>query len=183
MAPPSAPTDNSEHRVAVDISVSCQSWQSELPAVRDICRKAIREAIHTAARLSPTVQAEVSLVLSDDDFMQGLNRQYRKIDRPTNVLAFPGDDLGDTLDDLPEGISVAAPVLLGDVIVAFETAVSEARADNKSLADHLSHLVVHGTLHLMGFDHENDADAQEMESLETKVLAALGVGNPYNEGS
>jgi len=166
-------TDVDGKNVDVDISISCASWPEALRAVEELCRKSVWAALRTSAKHLP--QAEVSIVLADNDFIQGLNKQYRQIDRPTNVLAFPGDDV------LSDADHAAAPVMLGDIVVAYETTASEAHNENKSLADHLSHLVVHGTLHLLGYDHEDDGDALTMETLEIEVLATLGVQNPYDE--
>ncbi|HEX7970330.1 MAG TPA: rRNA maturation RNase YbeY, partial [Stellaceae bacterium] len=104
------------------------------------------------------------------ELVRALNRQWRGKDVPTNVLSFPA--LGATP---PPG----APRLLGDVVLAFETVAAEAAAQDKPLADHLRHLVIHGVLHLLGFDHESDADAQRMEASEIAILAGLGVPDPY----
>jgi probable rRNA maturation factor len=165
--------------VEIDISVSCAAWSTALATAEDLCRDSVLAALQTSAKnLS---KAEVSIVLANDEFIQGLNKQYRHIDRPTNVLAFPGDDI--CPDQHHDDDHTAAPVMLGDVVVAYETAVSEAHKENKSLADHLSHLVVHGTLHLLGHDHENDEEAVTMETLEVEVLSTLGVQNPYDETS
>ncbi len=116
--------------------------------------------------------AELSLVLADNHFIQDLNRRYRNIDKPTNVLSFPGDD---------EQSQFPGPKLLGDVVIALETVQEEASRDGKEVADHLCHLVVHGVLHLFGFDHEIEKDAEIMESHEIKILSSLGIENPYAE--
>jgi probable rRNA maturation factor len=122
--------------------------------------------------------AEASLVLADDDLVRGLNHDYRGQDRPTNVLSFANLD-GDPLP----APGVAQPLLLGDVVIAFETTRAEAAAEGRRLADHFSHLVVHGMLHLLGFDHETDAQAAEMEGLETRILSKLGIADPYGDGA
>ena len=115
---------------------------------------------------------ELSVVLADDAAVRALNRDYRGRDAPTNVLAFPQ---ADTHGDLsPEG-----PVLLGDVVLALETVRREAAAQGKSAVDHASHLVVHGILHLLGFDHHADSEAADMERCETAILAGLGIADPY----
>lgn len=118
--------------------------------------------------------AELSIVLASDEFVQGLNRQFRGQDKPTNVLSFPAEafpsvDMGDE------------PAPLGDVIVAWETLLREAEAEGKTPLDHLRHLVAHGTLHLLGFDHQDDHEAEQMEALEREALARLGVADPYRE--
>ena len=101
-----------------------------------------------------------------------LNSDWRGIDRPTNVLAFPGWD-----PDAP--LPAEAPLLLGDVVLARETVAREAKEQGKTVTDHLGHLVVHGVLHLLGYDHAIDAEAAVMETLETAILAELGVADPY----
>lgn len=106
---------------------------------------------------------EVSIVLTDDAHIQALNRDYRGKDKPTNVLSFPQDE----------------PSLLGDVIIAYETIAREAEEQNKSFSDHFTHMLVHGTLHLLGYDHEAEAEAEEMEALEVAILSDIGVKNPY----
>jgi probable rRNA maturation factor len=148
----------------VAVSVSCPAWITALPGAQDLCKGAAQAAFVAAA--SGIAWAEASLMLTDDTMMRDLNRTYRSQDKPTNVLAFPGLD---TMD-VP-----GTPVMLGDVVVAYETAAAEAAHSRTALADHLSHLIVHGILHLLGHDHESDADAERMEGLESLALASLGV--------
>ena len=148
----------------VAVCVSCPAWTAALPRAQDLCRGAAQSAFDTAA---PDIAwAEASLMLTDDAKVRDLNRAYRDQDKPTNVLAFPGlDDAG----------APGAPTMLGDVVVAYETAAAEAARSRTALADHLCHLVVHGILHLLGHDHETDADAERMEGLESQALASLGI--------
>ena len=149
----------------VDVSISCPAWTATLPGAQELCRGAALAAFLAAA--PDVVWAEASLMLADDAMVRDLNRTYRGRDEPTNVLAFPGlDDAG----------APGAPTMLGDVVVAYETTAAEAEHSRTALADHLSHLVVHGILHLLGHDHETDADAERMEGLESRALASLGVG-------
>ncbi len=164
--------------LGIDISISCRSWSDALPSVVALCRTAVTQAV-LAGLNKPSEQipkAEISLVLSDNEFIRELNKSYRQIDKPTNVLAFPGDAIPEHVRD------PSIPLLLGDVVVAYETAALEAETEQKTLADHLQHLVVHGTLHLLGHDHDNETAAEEMEALEAKALQVLGVKNPYGDG-
>ena len=110
--------------------------------------------------------------MADDEFVQALNREFRGQDNATNVLSFPAD-----ASDVPENF----PKPLGDIILAYETTKAEATADGKELTDHLSHLVVHGVLHLLGADHQNDAEAKEMERREISILAGLGIADPQEK--
>lgn len=120
---------------------------------------------------------ELAVVLADDRMLRRLNRRYRGVDAATNVLSFaaadaPGPGVGQAA---PHG----TPLELGDVVVALETVRGEAAAQNKPLAHHLSHLVVHGVLHLLGFDHQSEGEAAAMEALEARVLDGLGLPDPY----
>ena len=117
---------------------------------------------------------ELSVLLADNDFIQTLNRKYRGKDKPTNVLSFPQVDLLVTDEE-----GLMGEVALGDIVLAFETVGTEANAQEKTFDDHLAHLVVHGVLHLLGYDHENDADAEEMEALEIEILRGIKITNPY----
>lgn len=157
--------------IEVEISRESGDWPDgiEVPI-----RQAAEEAL--AAAFAPEDgPAELSIVLADDPFVQALNRDYRGKDAPTNVLSFAfGDD-----EDEPEG-DPDAPVLLGDVILSYDTLLREANEQGKPFAHHLAHLVVHGVLHLLGYDHIEDAEAEEMEGLETAILARLTIPDPYN---
>jgi len=161
----------SERSVTIDIAEPSAAWRAALPRRRAICRAAALAALAAAPTgRSRAAGAELSIVLGDDPLLRRLNRQWRGKDKPTNVLAFPADD----------GMARSgAPLLLGDVILAFGTVAGEAATQGKTLAAHLSHLVIHGVLHLLGFDHEEAAAATRMEALETAVLAGIGIADPY----
>ena len=129
----------------------------------------MRDAIAAAAAALVAGNGEVSVVLTDDDAICTLNRDWRKIDKPTNVLSFPAAD--------PDDLETAP--LLGDIAIALETVMREAVSEKKAFRDHYLHLVVHGTLHLIGFDHEVDEEAEEMEDMERRILAGMGIADPY----
>lgn len=157
----------------IDIAVNCSLWTDALPDAVALAQTAA-DAAWRAGRAAATAQAtEVSIVLADDAFVQNLNRDYRGRDAPTNVLSFPASAEG----EVPPPDMV---VLLGDIVVAYQTTAAEADLEGKSLSDHLCHLVVHGMLHLLGFDHQTAADADVMEALEIDVLGGLHIGNPYD---
>ncbi|MFO1129097.1 MAG: rRNA maturation RNase YbeY [Rhodospirillales bacterium] len=164
----------------LDVLVDAPAWEAALPEADQWCRRAARAAFARSwFRPQP---AAATLVLADDVRVAGLNRAFRGIDAPTNVLSFPAENdpapgappSGDGVDDPAEPAAV-----LGDIIIAYETVAAEAHRDGKSLGAHLSHLVVHGILHLLGYDHQTDSEAEVMENLETAVLAGLGIADPY----
>jgi probable rRNA maturation factor len=167
----------SSARVAISVAIPCRRWRKALPDVERVAttaaRAAWRGALAAPGRAAPAREpgraAELSLVLGGDPLVRSLNRRWRGHDRATNVLSFPAG---------PEA-GRAGPILLGDVVLAYETVAREAETQGKALAAHLSHLVAHGVLHLLGFDHENDAEAQRMEGLERHILARLGMADPY----
>ncbi len=151
-----------------DIIVAAQSWQDDTD-YETIVRRAI-EAAAAAASNVQTGGAEVAVMLTDDEGIRALNRDWRGKDKPTNVLSFPAPK--------PPG-RAAGPRMLGDIAIAYETTRREADEEHKLFAHHLSHLAVHGFLHLIGYDHETDDDAEKMESLERDILAKLGIPDPY----
>ena len=159
--------------LALEVTVATDGWREVVAAPEEVAARAARAA-YTAASLDLGRSSEATVVLTDDARVRLLNWEYRNKDRATNVLSFPAFD-ADDMARLP----VDAPLFLGDVFIALETATAEARLEAKTTTDHLSHLVVHGMLHLLGHDHETDDEANIMERLESDVLAQLGVPDPY----
>jgi len=153
---------------SAEVSVACDCWVSICPEAEMLAERAARAALAAAHVDGPAV---IAVILTDDAEQRRLNRDYRGKDASTNVLSF---SMG---DPVPGG----GAVMLGDVVLAFETVAREADEQNKPLADHLRHLVVHGVLHLLGFDHENDMEAEIMERREREILAGLGVPDPYRD--
>jgi probable rRNA maturation factor len=150
---------------SLDISVSSPLWR-RLPRARAIAYETIAAAV--AERRRPSEGGDVSLCLADDALLRALNMRWRGIDKPTNVLSFPA----------PPG-RFRNPTMLGDIAVAYETLAREAEDFGVPLADHYRHLLAHGFLHLIGYDHETDAEAKRMEALETRILTRLGAADPY----
>jgi probable rRNA maturation factor len=155
-----------EAGIEIDVLRQSPQWTDEAEAV-------VVRAIRTAAEARADASGEVAVVLTDDAAIRALNRDWRKLDKPTNVLSFPAPRRP-ALPSEPSGA-----VLLGDIVIAYETTAQEAADEGKPFAHHLAHLAVHGFLHLLGYDHESDAAAQDMERLEAGILARLGVPDPY----
>ncbi|MDF2116921.1 rRNA maturation RNase YbeY [Roseiarcaceae bacterium H3SJ34-1] len=156
--------------VTVDISNEFDHWPAGIPDIETFTTQAIAAAL-AGAKVALQDHVEVSIVYCDDAFIHDLNKQWRRKDAPTNVLSFP----------LASGAALATTPMLGDIIISCETVMREARDEGKSFADHLAHMLVHGALHLAGYDHEIDADAETMEALERTVLSQLGVDDPYRD--
>jgi probable rRNA maturation factor len=166
-----------EAAATIDIALECPGWNRACPQVEELIRQASRAALvggMAALCRSPAGPIELGVTLTDAARQQQLNREFRRQDRSTNVLAFP-------VWEPRAGAPLGMPLLLGDVVLAFETVVREAAEQGKSIGDHLSHLVVHGVLHLLGYDHQTAADADKMEALEVSILAKLGIANPYRD--
>jgi len=159
-------------KVKVGIVVQSALWR-QLPAARQTVRRAIAAA---ASHNDMALHGQVALVLTDDATIRGLNRQWRGQDKPTNVLSFPD---AAAKGRPPDGRAREADDSFGDIAIAFETVAREAEAEGKPVLDHLAHLAVHGFLHLTGFDHESDGEAEAMEQRERDILARLGVPDPY----
>lgn len=164
------------NQLDISLSIEHPGWQDRVPDLEQVVERAVMAGWNAAATesgLTARNKAEVSILLADDPTLRDLNRTYRGQDKPTNVLSFA---FGDT-DDAPAPPD--APWLLGDLALAFETVAGEADQQNKRLSDHFTHLVVHGMLHLLGYDHIDASDADRMEGLETTILAGLGISDPY----
>ena len=133
-------------------------------------------ATRFASLEAATARIEISIRLTSDDEVQRLNRQYRQQDKPTNVLSFPmvQPDLIETLANTDDG-----EVLLGDIVLAYETCAREAVERGVSVQDHAMHLIVHGVLHLLGYDHVTDSEGEAMEAIERDVMASLSLHDPY----
>jgi probable rRNA maturation factor len=150
-----------QNRIDCTVVVLDTAWLKALPAAERLVKRAARAAIAGARRRG---NKSLTVALADDRRVRFLNARDRKKDKPTNVLSYPSGER----------------TFLGDVVLARQTVVGEARAQHKTLADHVSHLVVHGTLHLLGYDHElGKFEAERMETLERRILARLGIADPY----
>ncbi len=156
-----------------------ESWPDGL-TLDQLSARAVRAALagagHDAALEASQLDCEISILFADDAELQRLNSDWRGRDKPTNILSFPMWSQQDAAQHLEAG---EGSFLLGDMALAHETVAREAREEGKSLADHLTHLLVHGTLHLLGYTHEEEAEAQAMEKLEIRILTTLGVPDPY----
>ena len=139
-----------------------------------MAERTAREAVLAAAAALSTGAGEVSIVLTDDATIRSLNRDWRGIDKPTNVLSFPSATGAGALDG-------ETARMLGDIVVAYETLERESGEENREFLHHLAHLTVHGFLHLVGYDHDTDAQADEMEGLESNIMIRLQMPDPYRD--
>lgn len=160
-----------------DIVWEHAAWRRKRAAWMDVIETTLPLAARSVKGF-PRKAVAVSILLTDDASIKTINRKHRGKNKPTNVLSFPQYD---TLDDFKAS---REPMLhLGDIIVAYETVAREAKAESKTIQDHFTHLLVHGFLHLLGYDHMNDRDAGVMESLEVRILKKIGINNPYIDGT
>lgn len=148
----------------IDVQTQSQLWDAQ-----PLAAKTVRDAIAAAASTLATSAGEVSVLLTNDSTIAKLNREWRGIDKPTNVLSFPasGKKGGENVH------------LFGDIAIAYETLERECDEENRKFLHHLAHLSVHGFLHLIGYDHQTDSQAEEMEGLESKVMTRLNMPDPY----
>lgn len=158
----------------LDISWNDPAWRRNKKVILPLIESALNEAARNIKGF-PKRTCEISLVLTNDNDIKILNREHRGKNKPTNVLSFP------QYPDLKSARESDDPLLiLGDIVVSYQTLRRECKDENKTFPDHFTHLLVHGFLHLLGYDHMNDKDAKTMESLEVKILKKLGVRNPYS---
>lgn len=169
-------TPKEEPSIDIGIAEDCALWRQRLPEVDTLLGEVTEAVLEASFLVDFPGNIEISFALVDDAFIQQLNNRYRNKDKPTNVLSFP---IHDHLRERPKLLRGGPVLALGDVVLAFETIAREADEQKKPIDAHLRHMVAHGLLHLLGYDHESDADATEMEALEVKILKTLGVRNPY----
>ena len=163
-------------KVAVSVIVEHDAWRDVIAEPLPLLRRAAAAAVaeeRRARRSRSTRTPQVAVALIDDRAMQKLNKTYRGKDKPTNVLSFPSD--------APQ--VAGAPALLGDIAIAYETLAREAAAEKKPFLHHLAHLAAHGYLHLLGYDHQTDSEAEAMEALERETLAAMRIPDPYADAA
>lgn len=161
----------------IDIAIQDPIWES-LGDIERIILEAAQRTLDTAVlpRQIEKSDLELTIALANDDLVHVLNREYRDLDKPTNVLSFASIDSEDF-----EQEALMSPFNLGDIILSYQTIERECQEQGKFLMDHIKHLTVHGVLHLLGYDHQNDDEATNMETLEIRILEQLDVQNPYTD--
>ena len=151
----------------IDLSIECERWEA-VDGLEKLAQTVIDACLLETSQTLP-VKAELSLLFCDDPAIRMLNKTWRNKDAPTNVLSFP----------VPTRKGRTPSPMLGDIVIAYETTAAEAKRDHKTLRDHTAHLIAHGFLHLMGHDHEIEAEAETMEAAERRILQHLGIADPY----
>lgn len=159
---------NARSKVAVDIRIAAEGWRKALPNAATSLRRAVRAALKT--ELPAQTETALSILLTDDAEMRKLNAGWRAKDKPTNVLSFPAEAAFDPRHP---------PAYLGDIALGLATCKREAAGQGKAFGDHVAHLAVHGVLHLIGYDHMTDEEANAMEPREVEILGGLGIADPY----
>lgn len=155
--------------ITIDITIDNSGWNDE-KMLYNITEKALTTTMHHLSL--ENVVSEVSLLFTDNKHMAQINAQWRNKNEPTNVLSFPA---------FPLKVGQPPGLILGDIIIARETVALEASTEGKLFQDHLTHMIVHGVLHLLGYNHETDEEAHQMEKLEREILQKLSIKDPYTE--
>lgn len=160
----------------INVFIDDESWLAEVPEAEEFCSDICEKTIMASyvGELFPNF--EISISLAGDEMIQDLNKRFRRKNKPTNVLSFPNAGINSkNYANFPREENI----LLGDIVVSYGVSSKEAAEQNKKLKDHLAHLVVHGTLHVIGYDHLEEDEAEEMEKIEKEILAKLGISDPY----
>lgn len=160
-------------QIEIIVSTPCPAWLIDLPEAVATAQAVVSAVMADAGLAHPMI--EIGVTLTDDADVQRLNRDYRQLDQPTNVLSFAGDSAFDPAF----GAANAGPLLLGDIVLAHGVVGAEARAQGKTMRAHFCHLLVHGSLHLLGQDHVDEGEATAMEIREVAILASMGIADPY----
>lgn len=168
-------------KLSVHLVKSSPKWKAAFPSMKKKIEQAAAAAFLNAKKPAAFDRRhfEITLVLSDDKTQKSLNHDFRGKNKSTNVLSFPQLNMQKFRKTALDVFPVKEPVPLGDVVLAFETILAESKKQEKTMEEHVLHLVVHGVLHLLGYDHMRDKDAKKMEKLECDILDALGYADPY----
>jgi probable rRNA maturation factor len=162
------------NKAIIHINTQEAKWKKEMPGVKSIIKKSCTATLQHTGIIKHAKEIDISVLLASDAYVKELNSNYRAQNKPTNVLSFPQEELSaGNYKNIDKKIS------LGDIVFALETVKQEAVQQNKDFGHHLAHLAVHGTLHLLGYDHEGDVDAEVMEALEIRILAGMYIESPY----
>lgn len=171
--PPSIGTRKNIPDVMIDVDIKNNEWDcfsgTLIPLFKEIAASALQHVMENP------IAVNISLVLADDPFIQMLNRTYRNKDAATNVLSFP------QIEDFSIIKNIDKRVEIGDIVISLDTVQKESREQKKSIIEHSVHMFLHGFLHLLGFDHMSDAEATEMENLESHILSLQNIPDPYRE--
>jgi probable rRNA maturation factor len=169
--------------INIEINIEEKLWNNENQRIGSLIKSLIKKILpetKLAFYIDKNIQMEISILLSNDKKIKALNQQYRHKNKPTNVLSFPANDVNKIKNGNLKKITIVENFLpLGDIVLAYQTIKKESEEQNKKFVNHLTHLLIHSLLHLIGYDHENEEDAQIMESLEIKLLKKLDIHNPY----
>jgi probable rRNA maturation factor len=158
----------------IEINIEHKEWNSCFKNIRKQFKSLCEIVLKEAGFIEYAKTVELSVLLTSDYKIKEINKKYRSKDKPTNVLSFPGEKF-----EVGQYADLGDYIMLGDLAFALEVIVAEAKDQDKKITDHFYHLVTHGLLHLLGYDHVNDNDAKIMENLEVKILSNLGIANPY----
>lgn len=156
---------------------ACKSWKTEVFAQKKLISNIIKETLVNISAFEKLKGVEIAVLLTDNNKMQELNLEFRGKNTPTNVLSFPDTEIKPS--DLLEFCNSNEYIYIGDIAIGYDIVKQEAMDLNITMQDHFSHLIVHGILHLIGYDHMNDKEAEEMMNLEIKILKKLNIENPY----
>jgi probable rRNA maturation factor len=169
--------------ILADVSIPCPDWNNDERRPATLATKAVKETIACAllpVEIKEAGTLEISILLANDDLVRALNREYREIDKATNVLSFPQFEFSQIQSEAErKPVNYEGPVNLGDLVLAFETVKKEADDKIISFESHFFHLIIHGTLHLLGYNHVDEDDAALMEDTEIWIMSRMGYKNPY----